>query len=146
MVPTLMPENDGKTPLHIATSTGHKKAVSLLLEKGANVNAKDRKEGRTPLHVACCRNARGAIVSLLLEKGANIHAKEYDGRTPLHRACEYGHENIILLLLDKGADVNAKDVSGNTWKYATSQGLLQWTRCYRFIIVGNGCRSNHYRQ
>ncbi len=41
----------GYTPLHEATTWGHKEIVVLLIAKGADVNAKDD-GGRTPLHAA----------------------------------------------------------------------------------------------
>lgn len=46
------PEWGGKTPLHIACSTGNKKCVFVLLKAGANVNAVTE-TGWTPAHSAC---------------------------------------------------------------------------------------------
>src|SRR5262249_16271317 len=44
-------EEDGWTPLHIATAGGHKEVVQLLIERGANVDAAN-KSGLTPLYAA----------------------------------------------------------------------------------------------
>ena len=66
----------------MACQNGHEAIVSLLLEKGADVNAKNN-DGWTPLHWAS-ENGHEAIVSLLLEKGADVNAKDNDGETPLH--------------------------------------------------------------
>jgi ankyrin repeat protein len=104
--------DNGQTPLCLASWKGHESIVSLLLEEGADVNAKSS-YGWTPLLVAC-QNGHDSIVSLLLEKGADVNVKDEDGWTPLHEACQNGHEAIVSLLLEKGADVNAKDNGGET--------------------------------
>jgi hypothetical protein len=45
----------------------------------------------------------------------DINFPDYDGRTPLHLACEEGHENIVQFLLEqKGINPNVKDRWGNT--------------------------------
>ena len=69
--------------------------------------------------IRLARKDRESIVSLLVEKGADVNAKNIDGKTPLHKACEYGNEAIVSLLLEKGADVNAKK---QLWMDATSLG------------------------
>ena len=86
------------SPLHWA---GGPEVAKLLIKKGANVKARDRK-GRTPLHVAIDPD----ITRLFLEKGANVKARDRKGRTPLHLA---NNLKVAKLLLEKGADKNAKD-------------------------------------
>lgn len=46
-----MGDRSGKSPLHHAAYMGHAEMVALLLVKGANVKAADKKE-RTALHFA----------------------------------------------------------------------------------------------
>ena len=46
------PEWGGRTPLHIASSCGHKKCVYVLLKAGSDVNARTD-TGWTPAHSAC---------------------------------------------------------------------------------------------
>ncbi|KAH8652847.1 hypothetical protein BGZ61DRAFT_511129 [Ilyonectria robusta] len=97
------------TDLMVASYCGHRATVKLLLEKGADVEAKDKDYGRTPLWWAA-EKGHEAVVKLLLDKGADVEAKDKDcGGTPLWWAAENGHEAVVKLLLDKGADVEAKD-------------------------------------
>jgi hypothetical protein len=89
-----------------------KETISLLLEKDADVNAKDS-YGDTPLHKACYYEHK-AIISLLLENGANVNAKSDNGETLLHWAIRHGLKAVISLLLENGANVNVKDNDGDT--------------------------------
>jgi ankyrin repeat protein len=100
----------GRAPLHLAAWEGHEAVVRLLLEKGADTNAKDR-QGGTAL---CWAAPRGheAVIRLLLEKGADIEAKYMSGgKTALASAAWEGHEAVVRLLLEKGANIEAKDIS-----------------------------------
>ncbi|KAM3549052.1 hypothetical protein MY1884_008914, partial [Beauveria asiatica] len=90
---------------------GQEAVVRLLLEKGAEIEAKDE-SGRTALGWAA-RQGHEAVVRLLLEKGAEIEAKE-SGRTALWWAARQGHEAVVRLLLEKGANCEAKDEYSQT--------------------------------
>jgi len=83
-------------PLHEAGSNGHEAVVRLLLEQGADVEAKIN-DGWTALHEAA-RGGHEAVVRLLLEKGADVEAKTDDGWKALHRAAGGGHEAVVRLL------------------------------------------------
>ena len=76
-------------PLAIAAQNGHEEMVSLLIAKGADVNAQDE-YGDTPLHKAVGpREARHSnVIEVLLDHDANPHIPNGDGRTPL-QALEY---------------------------------------------------------
>jgi hypothetical protein len=67
--------------LLVAATFGQVEAAKLLIEKGANVNAKSN-DGATALHGAAffCQTE---IVKLLLAKGAVVDAKNIRGGTPL---------------------------------------------------------------
>jgi hypothetical protein len=75
--------------------------VKLLLDKGADIEAKDN-SGQTPLLWAIY-DGRKEIVKLLLDKGADIKAKDKIGLTPLSLATCGGRKEIAKLLLDKKA-------------------------------------------
>ncbi|RDW72205.1 hypothetical protein BP5796_08239 [Coleophoma crateriformis] len=97
------------TPLLWAASGGLEAVVTLLLEKGAEVNLKDN-SGQTPMSWAAM-GGHEAVVKLLLEKGAEVDSKDNSGCTPMYWAARKGHEAVVKLLLEKGAEVDLKDTS-----------------------------------
>jgi Ankyrin repeats (3 copies) len=98
--------------LHWAAQNGHGAVVQMLLDRGADMEAKEGHD-RTPLHVAA-QNGHGAVVQMLLNKGADVAAKEQGGGTPLHGATLNGHGAVVQMLLDWGADVEAKERHNRT--------------------------------
>ena len=103
---------EGYSRLHIAANRGNKDVVSLLLERGADIHARDSNQA-TPLHFAAGGRNKD-VVSLLLERGADIHAHNSHQATPLHSAAFSGHEDVVRLLLERGADIDARMKSGHT--------------------------------
>jgi len=59
----------GVQPIHLAAQAGNPEAVRVLVDRGADVNAKDTTHGRTPLIFAVSENRLDAI-TVLLAKGA----------------------------------------------------------------------------
>ncbi|KAL3588219.1 hypothetical protein FPOAC2_14118 [Fusarium poae] len=96
------------TDLMIASFYGHYVIVKLLLDKGAEIEAKDSEYGQTPLSWAA-GNGRDAVVKLLLDKGAEVDVKDKGDRTPLSWAARHGHDAVVKLLLDKGVKTEVKD-------------------------------------
>lgn len=62
-------------PLNWASDYGHVDVVKLLLDRGADINTKDKEAGSTPLHGASSLGYVD-VIKLLLEKGADINAKD----------------------------------------------------------------------
>ena len=75
-------DQEGSTPLHHAAGFGSTATIKLLLDKGADVNAANRRKS-TPLFWAIHDEAK---VGLLLERGADINAKTVDGLTLVYQA------------------------------------------------------------
>ena len=103
----------GATPLHSAVMNGHIEIARLLLQNGADVNAKDN-DGYTPLHWAAFQGHID-ILHLLVENGADLEAQENDGWRTLHFAADRGHLPFIQELISRyHVDINARDNDGTT--------------------------------
>ena len=98
------------TALHWSCEKGHRDIVELLLDCGADIEARTLKIMATPLLCACsggCIAGHASIAKLLLERGADMHAVNKDDTGALHYACFYGYDEVVQLLLKRGADSNA---------------------------------------
>ena len=95
----------GETPLISAITTGDVELVRLMLQRGANV------EARCVDHIAPLMQAvmRGhlSILDLLLSKGALVDATTA-GWTALHRATDLVNVPMSTLLLAKGANIESR--------------------------------------
>ena len=119
------------TPLVFAAYNGNPAVTSLLLSKGANVNAAadmpimfpgaSPKSGPialsaiTPL-LAGTGAGSLAVVRALLDAGANVNARDGRNMTALMAAVSTNHQNpaMIRLLLDHGADPAIQSSVGET--------------------------------
>ena len=84
------------TALEWASYKGHVLVVEALLDKGANINHRD-KEKQTPLHYAVGNN-KLPTVKILIERGANKNLKSNKNQTPLELAREKRRKSIVNYL------------------------------------------------
>lgn len=93
-----------------------KESTELLLQHGANVNAKGE-HGFTALHYAAStRNPD--LIELLIAHGADVSARTDKGDTPLHKAAG-ASLNAVEILLRHGADPNVRGYSRKTPMHLT---------------------------
>ena len=97
-----------------ASDRGHEKVVQLLLDRGADVNARsgvyDKARNGDYDNALSTASYRGHenIIRLLLSKGADINAQVGWFGNALQKAIYSGYKTIVQLLLDLGGDINTQ--------------------------------------
>jgi len=100
-----------ETPLVIAALAGQGEIASYLLQRGADIDARNL-GGLTALHAASYAGHTD-IVALLIARGAAVNdADNAFGVTPLHLASEENHLETTRVLLAHGADITLLEVNG----------------------------------
>lgn len=95
-------DHNGETALHHVVGGQDLQPVRLLLDHGADPNAR----------------TRPGMTTYVLWRDARVR-----GETPLHRAAAWGSPDVIQLLLDAGADPTIRDANHDT--------PLSWASWYR---------------
>lgn len=109
------------TPLHCLCSSleDHSDEAAaaccrLLVEAGANVNARDSEGNSVLIYATVWTNHINTLEFLLLLRGADVHATGANLMTPLHCAAYRNSPDAIVLLLRVGAAVNTRDADDQT--------------------------------
>lgn len=92
-------DQDGMTPLHHASSLGHKDVVRFLIANapGSIIDMPDGERGRTALHWAAA-NKRRTICCMLVAAGAALTSVDREGLTPSQLASQAGDEELAAYL------------------------------------------------
>jgi ankyrin repeat protein len=157
------------TPLHYAALYGSPEAVRIVLEAGADPNARNRSEvtplmfgaysfektrlivgkggdvnakandGTTPLWVAAGAQGNERTIRYLLEKGANAKEIRSSGADDLMRAAAHEDAGVIRLLLEKGLDPRRATKDGDT---ALTESFNIWEHEKAGILLAAGADAN----
>lgn len=105
----------GNPPIIAALKKGYTVIARILLNAGADPNARDRL-GLTPLLLACGKSTRGykELAEMLIAKGAEIQVRDRLGWTPLLLALSGGTVEIVERLIERGADLNVRNRDGES--------------------------------
>lgn len=158
-----MRDNDGNTFLHSSYTV---EIVKLLVEIGADVNAKNKRK-ETPLqHAASRRNNN--VARILIENGAKLNSKSQFGLTPLnsansvemarflvkhgarvtggelHNPAFYAKQKLAEYFISQGAKLEHKDINGQTALHKAVQSFTTTDRSVAMAewLLENGASVN----
>ena len=109
--------------LYLAAGASDTELVNMLIDAGAEVDAKNTKHGNTALFAAV-PNLDNVIA--LINAGANINTKNKRNETPLHRAYQKGTPEVVEYLLKHGAKRFKKITPIEIAARAHNSKVLNW--------------------
>jgi ankyrin repeat protein len=101
----------------------------VLIEQGADVNAKDMTQQSAYLYATSEVGPDPAMLELMLANGADVGAKDSYNGTGIIRAAHRGYPEIVERLLAAGIELDHVN-------------RLGWTALLEAIILGDGGRSH----
>jgi len=158
-------DEDGDHLLMNAVMYSSLDCMQLLIEKGSNVNAKNKieetalmwsvhdlakmklliqhgadvnakaKTGNTPLLIASVGHGKYDAVKLLIDKEADVRAVNNRKENALIRASLFGDTATVSLLLSKGLDINALSMDSTT---ALINAVLNFNKPVIFQLLEKG--------
>ena len=133
-------EDNGQTLAIRACYYDNYDALPMIIDRGANLEAKLVKTKRTALLI-CAQYGRESCARLLIDSGANVDSVDVYGDTPLLLAALTGHANIVALLLQHThADINARNAHQNTPLMNASE--FGDMHCVQLLLAVNGIEIN----
>jgi hypothetical protein len=116
------------TAIHIAAKKGHLAVVKVLVDAGANLEARDHR-GWTPLFVALASGHEKIARTIgwnLDDAACTCIVESADGLKPLHVAARLGLSKSVQYFVDRGTDVDTKDLRGKTALHHALLGSLRY--------------------
>lgn len=116
---------------------GHEDIVRLLIQHGANVNARGETYGCALL--AALIQGHKNIFHLLIQHGADVNQRSRLYGCALHIAASKGDENTVRLLVQHGADVN---VQGGKYSSPLLAAVVKGRRRIVRLLLKHGANVN----
>ena len=106
--------DDGWSALDSAVEQNHADVLQVLIDAGADIDAKDSK-GHSPLLMASGWSGNLQLVKILVETGAGARVTDNEGNTCLILAAYFGHTETVRYLVGlPQVDLNHVDNTGCT--------------------------------
>ena len=136
---------DGQTPLLLASYYGYSDMVSMLLNYGADILAKDDVDEAMAIHIASARGYTSVVTAILDSNSAKntgrdiVNIGDNTGTTPLMWASMNNQVSVIALLMKYKLDIDLQDDDG--W---TALHFAVASDSYRAvdILLKNGADAN----
>ncbi|KAE8661679.1 Ankyrin repeat family protein, putative isoform 2 [Hibiscus syriacus] len=118
-------DKEGRTPFLLAATKGNIECAKILLESGADKNARSN-DGRTALYRAVA-NGNCRMLEMLIEMDANPTISDDRGCSPLDIARDKdhaikGHRDVVLALVEMGLDFERRNNEGHTALHLAVEG------------------------
>ncbi|ETS80817.1 hypothetical protein PFICI_08346 [Pestalotiopsis fici W106-1] len=127
------PVERNATALYYASLLGLPLCVDMLVEQGADINARGGLYGQALQ--AASANGHRQVVQLLIGNGANVQACGGHHGNALNAASSGGYAEISKLLIAKGADVNTEEDGHETaLQTASAKGHVEIVQ----LLIENG--------
>ena len=125
------------SPLYYASLHGLLESMTMLIDKGADVNVQGGDQGNAL--IAASYSGHNEIVQMLLENKADVNVQGGFHGSALIAASYFGHIEIVQLLLENGADVNIQGgISGSALIAALYFGQIEIVQ----MLLENGADVN----
>ena len=113
-------DENGRSPLHKASTSGALDVVKMLVKAGADVRVTDNDgdtrddEGETCLTLAAANGHTETVRYLVSLEDVDVNHSGEDGFTALHWAGQQNSPEVVQVLIDAGADIETKDEKGRS--------------------------------
>lgn len=131
-------DTNGLTMLHYAAYAGDMGSVRLLMENGADLNAKVKGSGWTPFFLASL-GGHTEMVTWFIGNGIPLEMKDGKGRSAVHITAQQDHKELVELLLRYGIGIHAQDKAGMTPLHSASLSGRQDTAS---LLIAKGADIN----
>lgn len=129
-----------RTALHYAAYDNDLELLSILIKKGAKIEAQDE-FGLTPLHRAAYWNNIEAV-QFLIESGADLTVTDNCGSTVLHQAVLGSALDVVRFLLTQKINTHVLNIDGLTpLELALSKNTKQCSFPFFALLDRNDCEN-----